>query len=859
MANTTLTQFPAGQPQYKINFDYLARAFVVVTLIDSANPAKNKVLTVTNDYRFLNPTTIEILASQTGFDIIQIHRFTSTDLMVEFRDGSVLTANDLTNSELQAIHIAEEGRDQSTGLAKQYADQSVAASQEAQRILDEVIALGAYGFNIKGSFELGGTVSLPNDLLQLGANENISHWRWEGALPKTVPAGSTPKSTGGIGKGKWVDITDASTRAYSDKTFVRKPVVPANGSFQLGGTAVSKASALYDSTTAMYYTPKTGQLTVPAGSTPGSDWVCIGSMTFTPMGDVRNFGAIATVDSAAVGATNKTAISLGLKFSEFMKDSLEFPDGLTFNTDYITARDLTFADLTGTGHIRARSGRTGATDYSGGALLTFIRCSNVTVRGPLFDGNRDGSPLYTGFAHGIQCTTADGDFRSVTTRLNKNIKILAPTKFQNLGSFRNGNDKFGDGIYLFGVEKFAVQGVEFKDVGRWGVAMSDVNDGDISKCLCVNTMASSVALGFVNIETESTDGVNGTSAYNIDVHDNRMIGYGQILVGAGNNTENKMGRDHFVRNIKVYRNHLTVPADATHYSPDYETNLVYIGLAPFCHDFEPTRPVINEQVYFYDNIVENLKTTNKSIGLGINAQGKGYGSSVFNIVQDIFFRDNTSVGFLKPFHGAGESSSEGYTFRHIVTASNTLRSRDDAQSIGLRLAATQLVDCEVSENFVSGTSLRAISIEDARDLGAVDSRVIVRANIMRAKAGTNMFAYCYRMALQLNIVEGDALAIYSNITVIEKDHGNTWNTIKRTLPATGALSHSSQVVFPNIDLGGQVRYGYSLRVCPPFNMGGLQVTGNVTSMGLGEVIFSNLSGSSVGRSSDDYTLIVEKS
>lgn len=859
MANTTLTQFPTGQTQYKINFDYLARAFVVVTLIDSADPAQNKVLTVNNDYRFLNPTTIEILASQTGFDILQIHRFTSTDLMVEFRDGSVLTANDLTNSELQAIHIAEEGRDQSTGLAKQYADQSVAASQEAQRILDEVIALGAYGFNIKGSFELGGTVSLPNDLLQFGSGENITHWRWEGSLPKTVPQGSTPQSTGGIGKGKWVDITDASTRSYSDKTFVRKPIVPANGSFQLGGTAVSKASGLYDSTTAMYYTPKSGQLTVPAGSTPGSDWVCIGAMKFTPMGDVRNFGAIATVDSPAVGATNASASILALRFSEFMKEPMEVPDGLTFNSDYVTIRDLKFATIEGTGTIRARSGRTGGTDYSGGAMLTLIRCSNITVQGPLFDGNRDGSPLYTGFAHGIQFTTADGDFRSITTRLNKNIKILAPTRFQNLGSFRNGNDKFGDGIYLFGTEKFAVQGVEFKDMGRWGVALSDCNDGDISKCLCINTMASSVALGFVDIETESTDGVNGTSAYNIDVHDNAMVGFGQILVGGGNNTENKMGRDHFLRNIRVYRNHLTFPAGLTHYNPEYATNLIFMGIAPFCHDFESTRPVTNERVYFYENILENFDTANKSIGMGINGQGTGYDKGVFNTTRDVFFEDNTVVGFYKPYQGAAESTSTGYTLRHVAVRRNTFRAVDAANTIGLRLAATQLVDCDVSENYIEGTSMRAISIEDGRDIGAIDSRVNVRANLMRAKAGTNMFAYCYRMALVDNNVQGEALAISSTISVIEKDCGNTWNTIQRDIPATGTLAQASQAVFPNIDLGSQVRYGYSVRVCPPFNMGGLQVSANVTSMGLGEVIFSNLSGTPVGRSADKYTLIVEKS
>ncbi|AMR59570.1 tail fibers protein [Citrobacter phage SH5] len=212
MANTTLTQFPAGQTQYKINFDYLARPFVVVTLVNSNDAALNRVLTAGNDYLFLNPTTIEILTSQAGFDILQIHRFTSTDLLVDFRDGSVLTATDLTNSELQAIHIAEEGRDQSTGLAKQYADQAVEAGKDAQDILNQIILLGKNGYTPVGSFENGGTVRIQNDVLQYGSGTATTHWRWEGTLPKVVPAGSTPTSAGGIGKGKWIDVTDATLR-----------------------------------------------------------------------------------------------------------------------------------------------------------------------------------------------------------------------------------------------------------------------------------------------------------------------------------------------------------------------------------------------------------------------------------------------------------------------------------------------------------------------------------------------------------------------------------------------------------------------------------------------------------------------
>ncbi|UZT50070.1 tail fiber protein [Enterobacter phage 01_vB_Eclo_IJM] len=152
MAKSTITQFPAGNTQYKIEFDYLARPFVVVTLVNSTDQTKNTVLTVGRDYRFLNPTTVEILITQSGFDILRIHRQTGTDLVVDFRNGSVLTASDLTNAELQAIHIAEEGRDQTVDLAKEYSDAAGTSAgnakdseDEARRIAESIKTAGLLG------------------------------------------------------------------------------------------------------------------------------------------------------------------------------------------------------------------------------------------------------------------------------------------------------------------------------------------------------------------------------------------------------------------------------------------------------------------------------------------------------------------------------------------------------------------------------------------------------------------------------------------------------------------------------------------------------------------------------------------
>lgn len=196
---STITQFPSGNTRYRIEFDYLARTFVVVTLVNSSNPALNRVLEVGRDYRFLNPTIIEMLADQSGFDIVRIHRQTGTDLVVDFRNGSVLTASDLTNSELQAIHIAEEGRDQTVDLAKEYADAAGISAgnakdseDEARRIVSSIREAGLIGYITRSSFEKGFNVTLWNEVLLW--EEDGYYYRWDGALPKTVPAGSTPDS-----------------------------------------------------------------------------------------------------------------------------------------------------------------------------------------------------------------------------------------------------------------------------------------------------------------------------------------------------------------------------------------------------------------------------------------------------------------------------------------------------------------------------------------------------------------------------------------------------------------------------------------------------------------------------------------
>ncbi|MEQ5254167.1 hypothetical protein ABN234_02715 [Providencia rettgeri] len=75
-------------------------------------------------------------------------------------------------------------------------------------------ALLAAGYAPAGTFQEGAeVVSRNGTVLWKLPDGDGDHYRWDGELPKQVPAGSTPQSTGGIGKGAWVSVGDASLRS----------------------------------------------------------------------------------------------------------------------------------------------------------------------------------------------------------------------------------------------------------------------------------------------------------------------------------------------------------------------------------------------------------------------------------------------------------------------------------------------------------------------------------------------------------------------------------------------------------------------------------------------------------------------
>lgn len=137
--STIVTVSLNGQTDFNIPFEYLARKFVVVTLLG----IDRRVLTLNTDYRFVSRTVIS-LANPTpaGYTQLELRRVTSaTERLVDFHDGSILRAYDLNLSQIQTLHVAEEARDSVTADSLGI-DDNFNLDARGKRIVNLAYALG---------------------------------------------------------------------------------------------------------------------------------------------------------------------------------------------------------------------------------------------------------------------------------------------------------------------------------------------------------------------------------------------------------------------------------------------------------------------------------------------------------------------------------------------------------------------------------------------------------------------------------------------------------------------------------------------------------------------------------------------
>ena len=113
MASTIIIYEGDGtKTDFTIPFDYLKKSFVTVRLDPSTTLTGGDYGDTGSDYYFLDKTTIRLKVAPASGESLTIRRHTSaTERVVTFKDASILKATDLDTSQMQAFHIAEEGRD----------------------------------------------------------------------------------------------------------------------------------------------------------------------------------------------------------------------------------------------------------------------------------------------------------------------------------------------------------------------------------------------------------------------------------------------------------------------------------------------------------------------------------------------------------------------------------------------------------------------------------------------------------------------------------------------------------------------------------------------------------------------------
>ncbi|EQC1408915.1 hypothetical protein ACY2L5_000138 [Providencia rettgeri] len=186
-------------------------------------------------------------------------------------------------------------------------------------------AIIAAGYITLDSFQQG--ADLPNNEITLRNHilrdeTTGEYYRWDGDLPKQVPVGSTPQSTGGIGKGAWVSVGDASLRSDLSGNHGSSLV---NGienqrykktrfTLQTGGIA-SDYDVVLDELSGMWYqwTGEVPHTFEPMDATPEqtrNGWICRGYLNQYPVNDPRNFGATSAYDLGFTGRDSTNAIQL---------------------------------------------------------------------------------------------------------------------------------------------------------------------------------------------------------------------------------------------------------------------------------------------------------------------------------------------------------------------------------------------------------------------------------------------------------------------------------------------------------------------------------------------------------------------
>lgn len=264
---TSVTYKGTGsQTQYDFPFDYLRKSFIKVTIDD--------VLQDTSDYTVDNRSILFNTAPATD-SIIVIYRETDTERLVSWADASVLKASDMTISQVQQLHILEEGQDWSK-LNSLYLDETDKSwegnnhkiKNVSYPVNDDDVVTKGYMETVQGGFVMTNTALKDEATKQAGIATTKAS---EAAASASAAATSENNAASSANTAKrWAEASDSpdNTTSKSAKTWASEASTSASAAKVSETNAKSSETKAANSATTA--TEKAGIATTKASEAAGS-------------------------------------------------------------------------------------------------------------------------------------------------------------------------------------------------------------------------------------------------------------------------------------------------------------------------------------------------------------------------------------------------------------------------------------------------------------------------------------------------------------------------------------------------------------------------------------------------------------
>lgn len=537
---------------------------------------------------------------------------------------------------------------------------------------------------------------------------DTSDWQrapdWDGA--RDVVEGTFVYATEGVNKGHWsVTTSNPITPGTTSVAFAFNPQLsPSSEVDTVGSISALKATTPVDGAityvkshtalgdggeghfraitgaAAATYTDDNGLTILPTGGDGSAAWL-------------REHNGIVSPEMYGAKGDNSTEDTVALTSMFNSGYSISMRIMAVYITDYIVVDTIDNITIYGNGATLKRLSTSTGADFIRGAVVAFGACNHIRVVGLVVDGNRGNlivdnpSNVSMNYCLSFYGTNTIGSDTLLDTggetKGSKNI-LVEHCEFYRSGSTGVGVDKFGDGVYAFGVDGLTVKDNYFEDHGRWPIAFSDCFNVRIHGNDIINATSGTyaTALGSIDIENESADQTNGSYSRNIWIYNNNMVGRVSMLVQALASVANNTGANHYLRNVYIKDNVL----ENSQYATYGITGINILNTA-----YTTTYPDLSG-VWVQNNKITGESSTRLDTGINIS------GSVTSVTMTDFFIEDNKVFGFTD---GIDISSSASPTLTNVNVCKNHISSEFDSSSgKGIIVQALEMNMVNVDDNTV---------------------------------------------------------------------------------------------------------------------------------------------------------------